>query len=144
MSDHDLFQDEQHATSLRYAIFEDDGTSAWMYLTEPDLPKPIGDAWVYNRVAAPATADIESFRNGPPPAAEGFASKSARCASPEDYEWTFLWSADGDAVALCKDGEPVAMIVAGKQGGFSRELIKDGPWGHPWSDKVFEQTFEAT
>jgi hypothetical protein len=28
-----------------------------------------------------------------------------------------------------------------EDGGYSRELIADGPGGHPWSDEVFESTF---
>ncbi|MFC1759348.1 hypothetical protein ACFL2H_11385, partial [Planctomycetota bacterium] len=48
------FIDAQHPLSRRFAIFEDSGTSAWLYLTEPDTEKPSADAWVYNRIPAPS------------------------------------------------------------------------------------------
>lgn len=141
MANEQLFLEHQHAASRRFGVLEDDGKSIWLYITEPDSRKPTGDAWVYNRIAAPPAKDIPSYRGGPPPAAEGYASTTALCRSPEKHEWSFLWSSDGESVAILRDGEPVACIISGKKGGFSRELIKDGPWGHPWSDELFQETF---
>ena len=43
-SESDLFIDAQHSLSRRFAILEDNGTSAWLYLTEPDTEKPSADA----------------------------------------------------------------------------------------------------
>ncbi len=76
-----------------------------------------------------------------PPAALGFASDTALCASPQKHAWVFLWSADGESAAVIKDGQPVACIVAAKKTGYSRELVKDGPWGNVWSDRVFGEAF---
>ena len=143
MSDENLFLEHQHASSRRFAVLEDDGTSAWLYLTEPDSRKPSGDAWVYNRIAAPPAKEIPSYRGGPPPAAQGYASDAALCHAPTQHAWSFLWSSDGESVAVLMDDQPVACIVAGTKGGYSRELVKDGPWGHPWSDKVYAATFDV-
>jgi hypothetical protein len=136
-----LFIDSQNSVSHRFAIFEDDGTSAWLYLTEPNAQEPCGDAWVYNRIAAPATKDISSYRGGPPPAATGYASDAALCESPQTHQWSIQWANDGESVALTKDGVPVACIVNEPKASYSRELIKDGPWGHVWSDSEFDRVF---
>ena len=141
MSEQELFLDSQHSVSRRFAVFEDDGTSAWLYLTESDTRKPVADAWVYNRIPAPPTEEVHSYRGGPPPAAIGHASDMALCAIPADHEWSLIWSTDGESVAIVKDGVPVACIVAAQESGYSRELIKDGPWGQTWSDELFERTF---
>jgi hypothetical protein len=141
MTDEDLFLETQHPSSGRLAILDDDGTSAWLYLRESGSAMPSADAWVYNRVPAPPIAAIQSYRGRPPPAAQGYASESALCPEPAKHEWSFLWSSDGQSIAVCKDGVPVACIVAEKKGGYSRELIQDGPWGHPWSDEIFDATF---
>jgi hypothetical protein len=74
MSDENLFLDSQHSTSRRFAVLEDNGTSAWLYLTEPDSRTPVADAWVYNRIPAPSTKKILSYRGGPAPAAIGYTS----------------------------------------------------------------------
>ncbi len=134
MSDENLFLENAHPVSGRLAVLEDDGTSAWLYISEPDSRKPIGDAWVFNRVAAPPFEAIKSYRGGPPPAAAGYASEHALCEDPSSHEWSFVWSFDGESVAVAKDGEAVAFIVGGQKGGYSRELIKEGGWGHPWSE----------
>src|SRR5579859_412154 len=128
MADDDLFLENQHPRSRRLAVLVDDGTSAWLYLTEPDSRRPAGDAWVYNRIAAPPVDAIKAYRGGPPPAAQGYASDRALCDDPSAHEWSFRWSYDGEAVAILNDGQPVAFIVLGQKGGYSRELVKDGPW----------------
>lgn len=136
-----LFLTEMHPVSRRWADFEDDGVSAWLYLTECNTRRVVADAWVYNRIAPPSRDEIPSFRPSPPPVAAGFARDTALYASPEKHEWAFLWSADGKSVAVTKDGQPVACIIAGKKRGYSRELVKDGPWGNVWSERVFEEAF---
>ena len=110
---HQLFLDSHHPTSNRFAIFEDDGTSAWLYLTEPGNLKPALDAWIYNRIEAPPTSEIKSYYGCPPPAAIGYASETALCKVPQAHDWQIIWSTDGQSVALTKDGVPVGCIVLG-------------------------------
>lgn len=141
MRDENLFLELEHRESGRLAVLEDDGTCAWLYISEADSRKPIGDAWVYNRIAAPPTEAIKSYRGKPPPVAQGYASETALCENPRSHEWSFVWSPDGESVAVAKDGEPAAFIIGGEEGGYSRELVKDGPWGHPWSEKLFRLKF---
>lgn len=136
-----LFLDSQHSDSHRFAVFEDDGTSAWLYITEPNTQKPSADAWVYNRIAAPPAKDVKTFRGGPPPAAIGYASDTALCQSPHSHEWSIKWAADGESVAVIKDGVPVACIVGDPKASYSRELIKDGPWGRTWSTSEYDRVF---
>lgn len=143
MADENLFLGIKHQASRRLAVLDDDGTSAWLYVTEPDSRKPAADAWVYNRIAAPPAEAIESYRGGPPPAAQGFAGESARCEDPSSHAWSFVWSPDGESVAVARDGEPVAFIVAGQKYGYSRNLAKEGPWGRPWSEELYLTTFGA-
>ena len=143
MVDDNLFLEDQHPVSGRLAVLEDDGTSAWLYLTETGTRKPVGDAWVYNRTAVPPVDAIKAYRGGPPPAAQGYVSEFALCHKPATHQWSFLWSSDGHAVAVVKDGRAVAFVAVGQRGGYSRELVKDGPWGHTWSDKLYRQVFSA-
>lgn len=143
MTDDNLFLESEHPASGRFAVLEDDGTSAWLYLTEPGTRKPVADAWVYNRIAAPPMEAIKAYRGGPPPAAQGYASEGALCQDPATHAWSFVWSSDGESVAVAKDGAAVAFIVDGQKGGYSRELVNDGPWGHPWSETLFRQKFGA-
>lgn len=142
MHDENLFIDDQHPKSRRFAVLEDDGTSAWLYLTKPDDQTPIADIWVFNRIDAPPVSAIESYRGSPPPAAIGYTnSETALIKSPLDHEWSFLWSPDGESVAALKDDVPVAFLVSDEKQGYSRELIQDGPWGRIWSEERFQTTF---
>lgn len=142
MADEPLFLNNEHPVSRRLAVLEDDGTSVWLYLTETGTRQPVADAWVCNRIAAPPTEAIKSYRGGPPPAAQGYASASALCEDPLAHDWSFHWSSDGEAVAVVKDGRTVAFAAIGQKGGYSRELVKDGPWGHPWSDQQYRLKFD--
>ena len=49
------FLGERHQLSGRTGTFEDDGTSAWLYLSAPGTTAVVADAWAYNRVPPPAT-----------------------------------------------------------------------------------------
>jgi hypothetical protein len=143
MQSEELFQTEQHPMSRRNATIEDDGICAWLYLTEPATTRPIADVWVYNRIESPPMEQIPSFRPSPPPAAAGYASEMARLLTPLQSNWTFIWSSNGDSVALFRDDEPHAFILAGQKLGYCRLLVKDGPWGKIWDEKVFEATFQS-
>ena len=143
MTDENLYLEQEHRESGHFAVLEDDGTSAWLYISEVDSRKPLGDAWVYNRIIAPPAEAIKSNRGGPPPAVRGYAAKDAMCEDPFSHLWSFVWSPDGESVAVTKDGEPVAFIIGGQKGGYSRELVKEGPWGHPWSENLYRSTFGA-
>jgi hypothetical protein len=133
----ELFLAEQHPVSGRQATFADDGTSAWLYLSEAGTPKVIADAWVYNRVPPPPLSEVRSYRPGPPPAAEGYAAPEALCANPSAHRWSLVWSADGESIALLRDGIALALIARAERPGYSRFLCKTGPWGSVWDEELF-------
>jgi hypothetical protein len=135
----ELFLGEQHPVSGRRGTFEDDGTSAWLYLSEPDTPQLIADAWAYNRIPAPPASQVGSYRPGPPPAAEGYAGPMALCADPSIHNWSLLWSPDGESVAVLRDGVALAFIARGTRPGYSRHLANSGPWGQVWDEELFHE-----
>jgi hypothetical protein len=127
------FISEQHPSSRRHAIFEDDGTSAWLYLTAPDEPRPVADVFVYNR-RTPVDRVGDSDRSHPPPIVTEFAAPGAVVDAPERSVWRLRWSADGHSVALERDGVVVALIPSGQRRGFSSAIVADCPWGAPLRD----------
>jgi hypothetical protein len=138
---------EQHPASRRWAMFEDDGTSGWLYLTEPGKRKPIADCWIYNRIPAPAPDDISSYRDrgGPPPAPEGYAGPDALVnALPDKRSVRFVWSLDGESVALHINQELMGFIAQGVQRGFSKNLVEAGPWGRPLDSTLYAELFSNT
>ncbi|WP_372720655.1 hypothetical protein [Novipirellula sp.] len=137
MSDEPYMLESLNDASRRVAVFEDDGTSAWLYLSGPNDRKPIADVWVHNRIGAPPTSEIKRYRGGPPPAASGFTDNSTICHDPDAHEWTFTWRDDGDAVALHCDGTPIAILIASNRKGWSRNLKRDGPWGNVWDGSLY-------
>ncbi|MFN3150852.1 hypothetical protein [Bremerella sp.] len=137
MSDDTHMLESLNEESHRVAVFEDDGTSAWLYLSAPNDRKPVADVWVHNRIEAPPSSEIKSYRGGPPPAAAGYTEDSSICLDPTNHCWSFAWDPKGEAVALYCDGHPVAMLVASDRRGWSRNLRRDGPWGNVWSDSRY-------
>lgn len=133
----ELFLGERHPVSGRQGTFEDNGTSAWLYLSEADSPSVIADCWAFNRVDPPPVSTLASYRPGPPPAAEGYAGPEALCADPAAHVWSLQWSTDGESVAVLRDGVPLALIARAKRPGYSRLLAKSGPWGSIWDEELF-------
>jgi hypothetical protein len=138
---HRMMIQEQHPVSHRWAIFEDDGVSAWLYLTEPNLMRPVADCWVYNRIDAPPSAEIEKYRGGPPPACMGYAGPGAQYPRGETPQARLLWSDDGEGVAIVVDGVALGFILSGSKSGYSRHLLRTGPWGQPWDEQRYQALF---
>lgn len=138
-----LFLSECHPVSRRLAIFDDDGTSAWLYLSGIGSDRPEADAWVYNRVPAPEPEQVGRYRGGPPPAPRGYAGAEALCEEPGRFAWSLRWSADGHSVALAREGLPMALIPAGARRGHSRLLERSGPWGEPWCEAAYRRAIDA-
>jgi hypothetical protein len=135
------FRSEQHPGSRRWAILEDDGRSAWLYLSEPGTPKPIADSWIYNRVRLIEPAQLPEFRGGPPPAAKEVASEECLLTDPDPSHMSFVWSRDGRSVAFVLGGKALGFIVDGGNPGYSRYLLKTCSWGHPWDEKLYRNVF---
>ena len=114
MDSANLFLSDASAKSSRHAIIEDDGEVAYLYLTEPGRENIVAAAWIYSRTSFP---------------------------DPTDHDWTFLWSDDGESVAVLADGRPLACVVGAVGPGYSRGLEVAGSRGHPWDDMVFARVF---
>ena len=139
MDGDELFLSEQHAISQRWAILEDDGCVAWMYLTEPGSEKPVADCWLYNRVQAPPS--FNSLRGEAPVAPATYVQSIQPFAPPKAESVSFRWSSDGESVAVLFQGELVGFIAANQRLGFSKNLHKTGPFGSPLNHALYEQLF---
>jgi hypothetical protein len=137
---------EFHGQSRRNAFLVDDGCSAWLYLHEaaPNervCPPVAAVAFVFNHGPPIDHSELESYRGLPPPISADYASDQAVCSNPDAFAWSFLWSADGESIAVLRDDVPVAVIRASEKRGYSKGVSKVGPWGHPWSEVVFDSIF---
>lgn len=141
MDDERPFHSLQHPTTGRWAIFEDDGTSAWLLVTEPHVPKPIGDCFVYNCHPPPEQLPKSLSRSGPPPITARFASGAAHRPGVSADRVELTWTRSGSAAVVLLDREPVAFLVVGEKRGYSRGIAIDGPYGHPWDEARFVEVF---
>src|SRR5262249_53809133 len=137
MEDERVFHSVQHPATKGWAIFEDNGTSGWLLVTEPDVPKPVADCFVYNRQPPEAALPLCGDRSPPPPITLKFASGSAYRPEMSADRVRLGWTADGHAAVVLLDDEPVAFLVVGEKHGYSRGIAVDGPNGHPWDNARF-------
>jgi hypothetical protein len=135
----ELFLSEQHPVSRRWAIIEDDGRVAWLYLTEPDTRKPVADCWLYNRVPTPAHFD--SARGEPPVVPQTHAGVDATSQPPSAESVRLRWSRDGESVAVFFDAELIGFIAPGQKRGFSRHIRVSGPFGSVLDTELFQRVF---
>jgi hypothetical protein len=133
------------ADSHRHAILADDGVTGILYLhAQSDDSAKTGEVeatcFAYNRVDPIDTKDVKRYRAGPPPIAQGYASKDAVCRSPKYHKWKLEFSMDGTAVLLLRDRKPWAMVSLDAPRGYSKAIEAPGPWGSPWSNEVHKAT----
>ncbi len=139
MTTDELFLSQQHPGSRRWAVVEDNGAVAYLYLTEPDSEKPEADCWLYNRVEAPST--FNGPRGGPPVAPAGHIRGTHPFTPPKAESVFFRWSSDGESVAVLFHNDLVGFIAANQRRGFSKNLSKAGPFGSPLNWRLYEQVF---
>ena len=115
------------------AFVEQDGRVGHFYLRGDDKERfGLKSCWVRNLGPAPEQLDVAGMRAGVPP-----LLPRAYCAHPQGAtplareKLTVIWSEEGDAAALCEDGESLAIIPtwSGEKGfdGYARDCVAQSP-----------------
>lgn len=137
------FVEDCHPTSARCAILEDNGSSAWLYLTPAGGEGIEKDAFAYSPILPHQELDRAAIEAGNPPIlTRRYASENAIIESPDENSFQFVWSSDGESVALLYKGDPIAMVVSGYEKGFSVALVSKSGFGQAWDQSVYEVVFE--
>jgi hypothetical protein len=137
----EIFLSEQNPISSRWAVMNDDGLSAWLYLTEPNSEEIIGDCWLYNRISHPRHPKVYIDQGLAPPAPLEYIVNSAMAISPDTSKYQFLWSQDGESVAFFADDILMGFIAAGQKQGYSLNLAKAGGWGNILEEDLYRLLF---
>lgn len=139
------FLESRNHTSQRFAVFEDDEKVAYLYLTKPGSQQPERDAIAYTRVAPVDSADFNSSeqRGRTPLLTKDLASRTARVDNPAEREFSFAWSGDGNAVALLRNGEPIAFASALERFGYSKAVRKSSKLVNAWDQARYDALFAA-
>lgn len=139
----DIFIHSQNPISDRLAIFQDDERTAYLYLTKPGTQRPERDAIAYSRVPLVPRVDWARIKETgePPPLSQDIASPNAILKNPTEAEFSFKWSADGHAVALLRNGHPIAFAVASEKFGYSKAVAKSSPLANAWDQIRYEALF---
>lgn len=143
MADNDIFLQEEHPRSGRFAFFEVNHYSGWLYLDDPDAPGPEKKALVFSTGdLAPLDEAIKvANAGGRPPLAHEYASAQAIIDDAHPDEFFFWWSEDGRSVALMRLGHPLAMIIADNDRGHTKAVTVKGFYGNPWQQERYEHLF---
>ncbi len=69
------------------------------------------------------------------------ASPDAIIKNPQEHEFSFKWSTDGQAVALLRKGKPIAFASIADKFGYSKAVSKPSPLANPWDQKRYDSLF---
>ncbi|WP_426323486.1 hypothetical protein [Pseudoduganella sp. R-43] len=139
----DIFIHSHHPVSKRFAIFEDNETVAYLYLTKPGTQRPEKDAVAYSRVPPAPEVDwnVIGQTGEVPPLPRDVASSQALIRNPREQEFTFKWSSSGEAVALLRSGVPIAFAAASEKFGYSKAVSKSSHLANAWDQKRYDAIF---
>lgn len=139
-----IFIHSKNPTSMRLAIFEDNEKVAFLYLTKPDTQTPEKDVVAYSRVPLVASVDWKKIKEtgDVPPLTKYVASSLAIIQNPIAAEFSFMWSADGNAVALLRNNRPIAFASTTEKFGYSKAVVRPSALANPWDQQRFEATFK--
>jgi hypothetical protein len=138
-----LFLQSRHEVSKRFAVFEDDERVAYLYLTKPGTQQPEKDAIAYSRIEPVDRVEWEAIKKtgGTPMLMKELASEAAVVKMPIEQEFSFKWSRDGNAIALLRNGAPIAFASASEQFGYSKAVAKASPLANAWDQVKYESLF---
>lgn len=131
----------QHPFNLRWAILEDDGVGAWLYITEPNEPAPVADCLVYSCIDPIEAIPSDWDRKNPPPLTSAFASERAWQPDAANAGIRVAWASSGRGAVVLMDDEPVAFLEVGINQGWSKSIAQPGIYGNPWDDRRFDELF---
>ena len=100
MADERPFLTLQHPFNRRWAIVEDDGVGAWLYVTEPDQPAPVADCFIYSCVEPVDTIPANWDRSSPPPLTKHFATERAWQPDAASAAIRVAWTSNGNAAVV--------------------------------------------
>lgn len=139
----EIFLQVQSPVSWRYAVLDDDGRMAFLYLTEPGVLKPVKDAVVYTRMPPIESVDWEHIqKTGETPLLRSdIASSRAIIQDSRAGEFTFKWSADGHSVAVLRNAEPLAFVAIAERLGYSKAVATPSSLANAWNQELYDSLF---
>lgn len=115
------------------AIFDDDGETAYLYVydkSDEELVAP--PLWLYNRLPAPDTDELQPSREGSAPLMPRRFMLDSGYHEEEPEEVEILWAEDGTRVAVKADGEFLGFVNLKNGQGYSFNLKEESEVGAPW------------
>lgn len=133
----------QSFASGRHATLEDDGFSAWLYLTSQSEYRMTADCFVYSRVEPSDYRIMPHGEEGPPLLLRQFATPLAVQRSVCAQDLSLRFSPDGNSAFVFLRGEPWAFAIYDQNYGYSKSLSAAGPFGRPWNEALFQEYFHG-
>ena len=136
-----LFLSVQHPMTRCWAIFEENSSTAFFYLTEQEIPTPVSHCFVHNRRISDEEFPDNWEIGSSPPVPVKYANDTALRQHLTEDQIRIEWSATGDAAVAFIDNVPIALLILGEAHGYSRGVRAAGPYGNPWSDEAYSKRF---
>lgn len=139
----DYFTESYHPASRRHAILQLDGTVAYLYLTAAGTQSLQRDVAVFStgELVDAATAIAATRAGDPPPLVAEYATPEAVRPAQTFWGLRFLWSDDGESVAVLLGALPLAYVSGQESRGRSRALSATSFFGEPWDELAYRRRF---
>jgi hypothetical protein len=128
--------------SGRHATLEDDGYSAWLYLTSQSKYEVIATCFVYSRVELPEHRVTPFGTSAPPLLIRQHATSVAVQPNVPAESLRLEFSPDGNSAVVFLRGDPWAFITYDQKHGYSKSLSVAGPFGYPWDEQLYHEHFQ--
>jgi hypothetical protein len=138
----EIYLDSVNPTGLLQCIIEGDAQSVWMYLHDLESSSVIADAPICSLVALITIAEFKASYHGEgaPPLVSGYASEGSVMPDMTVERLRIEWGSAVPSVLVYVDDEPFTLIVASEKQGYSKAIVKPGPWGQPWNEETLNGT----
>lgn len=141
---HQIIFESESPDGKKLAIFEDNGTSAWLYLASASNHEVQKDAFVYSPQPPRTELNRAGMKAGEPAIlTREFASDAAVVHVADEHDLSIVWSDNGKSLAVYHREDVLAAIYEDDEQGYSKALCKRCGFGKPWSAAKFAAVFDG-
>jgi len=130
--------------STRYALFKEFDESGILTLSQKGNVNSVKTAISYMKIEPVAISQwrkLKKTRTGWRYIYASIASKEAIIRDAKKEDFSFLWSDNGNAVALLFKSNPIAFVTMGEKYGFSKAVNRKNSIVNPWNQRFYETIF---
>lgn len=141
-----IYLEDKNSISNRRVKLQRNDFTYYLYLTKFDSNSIDKDALAFMIKNPPKKIKWEKIKKNKkaPYLSKDYVTSYTVIKKIKTTDFKFIWSIDGNSVALLYKNEPIAFIIEEEKIGFSKATKVSSPIVNTWNEEKYQQKFNLT